>query len=146
MPVVENNLLTRLTIIAVALTIGGTTIAWLDGRHASASDVSELRTSIEKERLDRIEFEIEAIERRQRNITRMLDEDQSKAMHLAKKLNVNFPVLFDTEKDVSRSFDIKAMPTTIIIDRAGKIRHVNRGFKNGYIERYHRQIQALRKE
>ncbi len=75
-----------------------------------------------------------------------LDEDQSKAMHLAKKLDVNFPVLFDTEKDVSRSFDIKAMPTTIIIDRAGKIRHVNRGFKKGYIERYHRQIQALRKE
>ncbi len=75
-----------------------------------------------------------------------LDEDQSKAMHLAKNLDVNFPVLFDTEKNVSRSFDIKAMPTTIIIDRAGKIRHVNHGFKKGYIERYHRQIQALRKE
>lgn len=75
-----------------------------------------------------------------------LDEDQSKAIHLAKKLDVNFPVLFDENKDVSKSFDIKAMPTTIIIDRAGKIRHVNRGFKKGYIERYHRQVQALRKE
>ncbi len=75
-----------------------------------------------------------------------LDQDQSKAKHLARKLNVNFPVLFDTEKEVSRSFDIKAMPTTIIIDRAGKIRHVNHGFKKGYIERYHKQIQALRKE
>ena len=75
-----------------------------------------------------------------------LDEDHSKAVHLAKKLNVNFPVLFDVDKDVSRSFDIKAMPTTIIIDRSGKIRHVNKGFKKGYIEKYHRQIQALRKE
>lgn len=75
-----------------------------------------------------------------------LDEDHSKAMYLAKKLNVNFPVLFDVDKDVSRSFDIKAMPTTIIIDRSGKIRHVNRGFKKNYIEKYHRQIQALRKE
>jgi len=89
------------------------------------------------ESLDPYDFELLGIN---------LDEDQSKAIHLAKKLEVNFPVLFDTEKDVSRSFDIKAMPTTIIIDRSGNIRHVNYGFKNGYIERYHRQIQALRKE
>ena len=89
------------------------------------------------ESLDPYDFELLGIN---------LDEDQSKAMHLANKLEVNFPVLFDTEKDVSKSFDIKAMPTTIIIDRAGKIRHVNRGFKKGYIEKYHRQIQALRKE
>jgi len=89
------------------------------------------------ESLDPYDFELLGIN---------LDEDQSKAMHLAKKLDVNFPVLFDADKDVSKSFDIKAMPTTIIIDRAGKIRHVNRGFKKGYIERYHRQVQALRKE
>ena len=89
------------------------------------------------ESLDPYDFELLGIN---------LDEDQSKAIHLANKLEVNFPVLFDTEKDVSKSFDIKAMPTTIIIDRAGKIRHVNRGFKKGYIEKYHRQIQALRKE
>ncbi len=75
-----------------------------------------------------------------------LDEDESKAIHLANKLDVNFPVLFDRDKDVSRNFDIKAMPTTIVIDRAGKIRHVNRGYKKGYIEKYYRQIQALRKE
>jgi len=75
-----------------------------------------------------------------------LDEDQSKAIHLANKLNVNFPILFDVEKDVSKSFSVDAMPTTIIIDRSGKIRHINRGFKKGYEERYYRQIQALRKE
>ncbi len=75
-----------------------------------------------------------------------IDEDQSKAVHLAKKLDVNFPILFDVDKSVSKNFDIKAMPTTIIIDREGKIRHVNKGFKKGYIERYHKQVQALRKE
>ena len=89
------------------------------------------------ESLDPYDFELLGIN---------LDEDQSKAIHLAKKLDVNFPVLFDEDKSVSKSFDIKAMPTTIIIDRAGKIRHVNKGYKTGYIERYHRQVQALRKE
>ncbi|MGI9227755.1 MAG: TlpA family protein disulfide reductase [Gammaproteobacteria bacterium] len=75
-----------------------------------------------------------------------LDEDQSKAIHLANKLNMNFPILFDVEKDVSKRFLIDAMPTTIIIDRSGNIRNINRGFKKGYEERYYRQIQALRKE
>ncbi len=89
------------------------------------------------ESLDDYDFELLGIN---------LDNDRSKALHLAKELNVNFPILFDTEKDVSRSFDIDAMPTTILIDRNGKIRHVNRGFKKDYIERYHKQIQALRKE
>ena len=75
-----------------------------------------------------------------------IDEDQSKAIHLANKLKVNFPILFDIEKDVSKSFSIDAMPTTIIIDRSGNIRHINRGFKKGYEKRYYQQIQALRKE
>ena len=89
------------------------------------------------ESLDPYDFELLGIN---------LDEDQSKAIHLANKLDVNFPVLFDEDKSVSKSFDIKAMPTTIIIDRAGRVRHVNKGYKKGYIERYHRQVQALRKE
>jgi len=75
-----------------------------------------------------------------------LDKDQSKAISLANELKVNFPILFDKENDVSKSFAIDAMPTTIIIDRSGKVRHINRGFKKGYIERYHAQVQALRKE
>ena len=89
------------------------------------------------ESLDTYDFELLGIN---------LDEDQSKAMHLANKLNVNFPILFDKEKDVSKSFSIDAMPTTILIDRSGKIRHINRGFKKGSIEKYYSQIQALRKE
>ena len=89
------------------------------------------------ESLDPYDFELLGIN---------LDEDQSKAIHLANKLNMNFPILFDIEKLVSKSFSIDAMPTTIIIDRSGKIRHINRGFKKGYEERYYRQIQALRKE
>ena len=75
-----------------------------------------------------------------------LDEDKSKAIHLANKLDINFPILFDDEKYVSKSFSIDAMPTTIIIDRSGKVRHINRGFRKGYEKRYYNQIQALRKE
>jgi hypothetical protein len=67
----ENMLVTRLTIIAITATLIGGGLTWLDSRHASASDVSALTVSIEKERLSRIEFEIEELERLARGIKRM---------------------------------------------------------------------------
>ncbi|GAG49908.1 unnamed protein product, partial [marine sediment metagenome] len=73
----ENQLMARLTIIAITASLIGGGIAWLDGRHASASDVSQLSMSIDKERLDRIEFEIEELERLARGIKRMSAEEQA---------------------------------------------------------------------
>ena len=69
--------MTRLTIIAVTMSLIGGGLTWLDSRHASASDVSALSMSIDKERLDRIEFEIEELERIYRGIKRMTVEEQS---------------------------------------------------------------------
>ena len=76
MPGMENQLMARLTIIAITASLIGGGIAWLDGRHASASDVSQLRLSIDKERLDRIEFEIEELERTVRGIKRTSELNQ----------------------------------------------------------------------
>ena len=59
----ENQWVARLTAISLSMVIFGSGIAWLDGRHAAASDVSELRNSIDRERLERIEFEISELER-----------------------------------------------------------------------------------
>jgi hypothetical protein len=76
MAAMENQLVARLTIIAITCTLVGGGIAWLDGRHASASDVSQLSLSIDKERLSRIEFEIEELERTVRGIKRTSMENQ----------------------------------------------------------------------
>ena len=77
MATTENTWVARLTAISLSMVIFGGGIAWLDGRHASASDVSRLTESIEKERLSRIEFEIEEIERLVRAIIRMTPERQA---------------------------------------------------------------------
>jgi hypothetical protein len=58
----------RLTVIALTITVMGTGIAWLDARHASSSEVYELKSSIDRERLERIEFEIEELEREARRL------------------------------------------------------------------------------
>ena len=73
----ESTWVARLTAITLSMAIFGAGLAWLDGRHASASDVSRLTESIEKERLSRIEFEIEELERMARGIKRMSVEEQA---------------------------------------------------------------------
>jgi hypothetical protein len=77
MDIKENQVVARLTIVAITATLIGGGLTWLDSRHASASDVSELTRSIEKERLGRIEFEIEELERLERGIKRMSAQEQA---------------------------------------------------------------------
>ena len=88
MEIAEGSLMTRLTIIAVTISLIGGGITWLDSRHASASDVSALSMSIDKERLSRIEFEIEELERLNRAIKRMTVEEQASPQTQARVLEL----------------------------------------------------------
>ena len=75
-----------------------------------------------------------------------VDEDTRNAAGVAAKLGVKFPVLLDTDKKASQLYDLNAMPSTVLIDREGKVRHVHRGYLDGYEDTYDQQIRALLKE
>ena len=75
-----------------------------------------------------------------------IDEDPYKAANLAKQLGMRFPVLLDKEKKVSRLYDLSTMPSTILVDREGRVRYVHRGYRDGYEETYDRQIRELLRE
>jgi len=75
-----------------------------------------------------------------------IDEEPEKALRLANKLGINFPVLFDEEKRVSKLYDIDAMPMTILIDRNGDVRYLHRGYKESYLSLYQQQIKKLKYE
>ncbi len=74
-----------------------------------------------------------------------VDDDQRKAAEVAAKLGVTFPVLLDTDKTVSKLYDLSTMPSTVIIDRDGKVRYVHRGYLTGYEDNYEKQIRELLK-
>jgi len=74
-----------------------------------------------------------------------VDDDTSKAADVVAKLGVTFPVLLDTEKSVSKLYDVSTMPSTMIIDRDGKVRYVHRGYQVGYEDNYEKQIRELLK-
>ena len=75
-----------------------------------------------------------------------IDDDANNAIGVANKLGMKFPVLFDTDKKVSRLYDLNTMPSTVVIDRDGKVRYVHRGYRDGYEDAYDKQIRELVKE
>lgn len=75
-----------------------------------------------------------------------VDDDPKKAVDLAAKLGLRFPVSLDTDKKVSRLYDLSTMPSTVLIDREGRVRHVHRGYREGFEDTYDQQIRSLLKE
>ena len=75
-----------------------------------------------------------------------IDDDSRRAMDMAEELGVSFPVLFDARKEVSRLYEVEAMPVTVLVDREGTVRYVQHGYKPGYEDKYLDQIRSLLRE
>lgn len=75
-----------------------------------------------------------------------IDEAAEPAIEMAQTLKVSYPVLFDTRKEVSRAYDVSAMPVTVLVDRAGVVRYVSEGYKPGYEKRYTEKLRELLNE
>ena len=75
-----------------------------------------------------------------------IDDDSRRAMQMIEELGVNFPVLFDARKEVSKLYEVEAMPVTVLVDREGNVRHVHHGYKPGYEDAYLDQVRALLRE
>jgi peroxiredoxin len=74
-----------------------------------------------------------------------VDDDTRHATDVATKLGLKFPVLLDADKAVSRLYDLSTMPSTVLIDRDGRVRYVHRGYLVGDEDMYDKQIRDLLK-
>jgi peroxiredoxin len=75
-----------------------------------------------------------------------IDDDSRRAMQMIEDLGVSFPVLFDTRKEVSKLYEVEAMPVTVLVDREGNVRYVHHGYKPGYEDKYLDQVRSLLRE
>ncbi len=75
-----------------------------------------------------------------------IDDDSRRAMQMIDELGVSFPVLFDARKEVSKLYNVDAMPVTVLVDREGNVRYVHQGYKPGYEEMYLDQVRSLLRE
>lgn len=74
-----------------------------------------------------------------------VDDNSQHASDVAQKMGLRFPVLLDSDKAVSRLYDLSTMPTTVLIDREGRVRHVHNGYLAGYEDLYDKEIRGLLK-
>ena len=65
-----------------------------------------------------------------------VDDDSKSATQFAKSYPARFPLLLDKLKGVSRAYRIELLPTTVLIDRRGRVRFLltdYHGIDNSYV-------------
>ncbi len=70
-----------------------------------------------------------------------LDENSSDAEQFLKALPADFQVFFDPAGKAPEAFDIKGMPTSVLIDRQGNIHMFHVGFRKAQEAELERQIR-----
>jgi peroxiredoxin len=75
-----------------------------------------------------------------------VEQDSADAQRMLKDTPVTFPILFDAQNQVSKLYDVTAMPSTVLVDRDGKVRFMHKGYQPGYEDEYQTQIRALVRE
>jgi thiol-disulfide isomerase/thioredoxin len=76
-----------------------------------------------------------------------VDEKREDMERFLKAENVSFTVVRDAGQKLVAAADVSAIPTSFLIDRAGKIRYVHKGFVGDEtVKQYQEQIQLLLKE
>ena len=75
-----------------------------------------------------------------------VEEDSKEAFKILKEIKLDFPVVFDNTNKVSKLYDVSAMPSTVLIDRDGKMRYLHKGYKPGDETIYRQWVKKLIKE
>jgi peroxiredoxin len=75
-----------------------------------------------------------------------LDDNTDRALAMAKAMKVSYPLLLDAQKSAARSYQVSAMPLTVLIDRSGVVRYSAESYQPGDEKRYADELRKLLNE
>ncbi len=75
-----------------------------------------------------------------------VEEQSEMARGFLKDFPVDFPILLDNKNRVSQLYEVVAMPTTVVVDRDGKMRFLHKGYKSGDEKKYRDKVKKLIRE
>ena len=75
-----------------------------------------------------------------------VDDDPVQSRDFARSARVDFALLLDPAKEVSRSYQVDNLPMTVLIDRNGTIRYVLRDYSDASSTLYLQQLRTLLNE
>ena len=72
-----------------------------------------------------------------------LDHDRQDAERFLETFQPNFAVVFDPAGALAQRFKVLGMPTSVLIDREGRVRYQHVGFLVSQRAEYERQVRSL---
>ncbi len=69
--------------------------------------------------------------------------NQARVRPFAAKLGLGFPILFDADGSLQRDYQVRAIPTTVVVDTSGAIVHVGEGWFPGETRNVERLLEGL---
>jgi thiol-disulfide isomerase/thioredoxin len=72
-----------------------------------------------------------------------LDQERADADRFLQRFHPDFDVRFDREGDLAERFKVSGMPSCVIIDRHGVLRHTHIGFRPADREAYEKELREL---
>ena len=75
-----------------------------------------------------------------------VEENSAAAKKMLRHTPVSFPILFDTQNTASKAYNVSAMPSTVLIDKDGKMRYLHKGYQSGDEKTYVKWIKKLLRE
>ena len=75
-----------------------------------------------------------------------VEEQVANAKSFISERPVDFPILLDSKNRVSKLYEVIEMPTTVVIDRDGKIRFIHQGYQAGDEVKYRKMVKTLVRE
>ncbi len=75
-----------------------------------------------------------------------VEEQVDNARGFLNDFPVDFPVLLDSQNQVSKLYKVIAMPTTVVVDRDGNMRFLHKGYKPGDEKKYRKMVKKLVRE
>lgn len=72
-----------------------------------------------------------------------VDHDRADAQRFLQRYPADFRVLFDPDGRTAEAFQLMGMPTTVLIDRAGRVRYRHLGFQIDSRSQYEQEIRQL---
>ena len=72
-----------------------------------------------------------------------LDESRKDAEKFLKQIPANFDIAFDPKGNTAESYQVKAMPSSYIIDKKGNVIYAHKGFRGNDEEKMEAKIRKL---
>ncbi|HYR55072.1 MAG TPA: TlpA disulfide reductase family protein, partial [Myxococcaceae bacterium] len=72
------------------------------------------------------------------------DEDPDEVAPFVKETKLGLPILLDRDAElVETKLNVRVMPTSFLLDKQGRVRHVHEGFTAEYLPQLQAEIEAL---